>query len=122
MVTGGVGLAVPSNSVSRLIRRQRSPDPLGLVARPVQITLRGKIRPGLILLDVVRDSPAEKASLMLGDILIGAEGGGEETIDDLERALDGFGERIVRLQFLRSDRANVRTVAVCLGLPSMAAA
>jgi len=32
------------------------------------------------------------------------------------------GERVIRLQFLRGDRTNLRTVAVRLGRPRMAAA
>jgi hypothetical protein len=62
------------------------------------------------------------ASLMLGDILIGAEGKELETMEDFERVLDGDGDRVIRLQFLRGDRTTIRTVAVRLSLVSTAAA
>lgn len=122
MVAGGVGLAVPSNAVSRMLSGEASRAPLGLVVRPVEIGLNGKARLGLMVLEVVRDSAAETASLMLGDIVIGANGRPLDSMEDFERALDGTGERVLRLQFLRGDRANVRTVAVRLTSPRMAAA
>jgi serine protease Do len=133
MIAHGLGLAVPSNSVSRLLNRGHAQSPLGVVVRPVEITVRGEQRLGLVILEVVKNSAADAASLMLGDILIGTEGRGLDSMEDFERALDGApsasemvppdaGKRVVRLQFLRDDRTNIRTVAVCLGLPRMAAA
>ena len=122
MIAAGVGLAVPSNSVSRLLKARLAQAPLGVVVRPVQITVTGRARLGLGILEVCKNGAAEAASLMRGDILIGFEGRELETIEDFDRALDGEGVRVVRLQFLRGDPAHVRTVAVRLGLPSQAAA
>ncbi len=122
MIAGGVGLAIPSNTVSRLLRGRRSDAPLGMVTRPVQITVRGRARLGLLILEIVRSSAAEAASFMLGDIVIGANGRTLDSLEDFERVLEGTGERVVRLQFLRGDPSNVRTVAVRLGLKTMAAA
>jgi len=122
MIAGGVGLAIPSNSVSRLLNRRLSPAPLGVVVRPVQITVKGRARLGVAILEVRKDGVAASASLMPGDILIGVEGGNLETMEDFERALDGAGDRTVRLQFLRGDPRNFRTVTVRLGLPHTAAA
>ena len=59
---------------------------------------------------------------MAGDVLIGVEGSNLETMEDFERALEGGGERTVRLQFLRGDPRNIRTVTVRLGVPTTAAA
>jgi serine protease Do len=122
MVAGGVGLAIPSNSLARLLNRRLSPHPLGVVVRPVQITVRGRVRLGLAILEVCKNGAATRASLMPGDVLIGVEGSNVETMEDFERALDGAGERTIRLQFLRGNPRNIRTVAVRLGLPSTAAA
>lgn len=122
MIAGGVGLAVPSNTVSRLLRGERSRPLLGIVTRAVQLTLNGRMQLGLMILEIFKNSAAEAAFLMLGDIMVGANGQAFDSIDDLERVLEGSGERIVRLQFLRGDRANLRTVAVRLGEQSMAAA
>jgi serine protease Do len=122
MLARGVGLAVPSNSVSRLLKGERSKAPLGIVTRPVELTLGGRAQLGLMILEINENSAAQAASLMLGDILVGADGQALDSIEDLERVLEGFGERVVRLQFLRGDRAHVRTVAVRLGEHSLAAA
>lgn len=132
MIARGVGLAVPSNTVSRLLVGALSRSPLGVVVRPVEITVTGRQRLGLMILEVVKNSPAEMASLMLGDILVGVEGRALDSMEDFERALDGpltasgslrdVSERVIRLQFLRGDRTNIRTVAVRLAWPRMAAA
>lgn len=122
MIAGGVGLAVPSNTVSRLLKGEGSEAPLGIVTRPVQITVRGTARLGFMILEIVKGSAAEAASLMLGDIVIGVNGRTLDSLEDLEQILEGTGERLVRLQFVRGDRSNIRTVAVRLGLKDMAAA
>jgi serine protease Do len=122
MVARGVGLAVPSNTVSRLLRGKHSDAPLGIITRPVEISVSGRTRLCLMILETIKNSPAEAASLMLGDIVLGADDRAFDSIDDLERILEGSGERVVRLQFFRGNRTNLRTVAVRLGLRSMAAA
>lgn len=122
MIAGGVGLAVPSNSVSRLLKRSVTPAPLGVVVRGVRIAVNGIARLGLAILEVAKNSAAEQASLLAGDIVIGASDRQFESMEDFEQALDGAGERVVRLQFLRGDRTNVRTVAVRLGVPNLVAA
>jgi S1-C subfamily serine protease len=74
-----------------------------------------------MILDVEQGSPAETSSLMLGDILIGMDGQLADCLEDFE-SLEGGGERVVRLQYLRGGAGNVRTVAVALGSPHSAAA
>jgi len=59
---------------------------------------------------------------MLGEILIGVEGRALHSLEDFERVLEGVCERLIRLQFLRGDRINIRTVAVRFVLPRIAAA
>jgi serine protease Do len=71
MVAAGVGLAVPSNAVARALKGKVPRAPLGIVARPVEIALRGAARFGMLVLEIVKGSAAESASLMLGDILVG---------------------------------------------------
>jgi serine protease Do len=133
MIAGGVGLAVPSNTVSRMLNGGLSRGPLGVVVRPVQIAVSGRSRLGLMILEVLKGGAAETASLMLGDILIGVDGEALDSMEDFERALDGAPsasrmalrgarERVVGLEFLRGHRTNIRTVAVRLASPRMAAA
>jgi serine protease Do len=131
MIAGGIGLAVPSNTVSRMLNGGRGP--LGIVVRPLQIAVSGRSRLGLMILEVLKGGAAETVSLMLGDILIGVDGEAFDSMEEFARALDGSqsrsrmvlrdaGERVVRLEFLRGDRINIRTVAVRLASPRTAAA
>ncbi len=127
MIAGGIGMAVPSNSVARFLDRSienRSGIGLGVVMRRVSVMIDGKTARGMgfVIREIANGSPAESASLMPGDILVGADDVTFEWMDDLEQALQGHGERVVRLQFLRGDRLRVRTVAVRLCSPHVAAA
>lgn len=122
MVAGGTGLAIPSNTVSRLLRGRGSDAPLGIATRPVQITVRGRAHLGLMILEIAKNSTAETASLMLGDVIIGVNGRTIDSLEDVEGVLEGTGERVVRVQFLRGHRSNIRTVAIRLGLEVVAAA
>jgi len=54
---------------------------------------------------------------MAGDILLGTEEEAFRSIEDLTRAIDGAGFRLLRLQFLRGSYSNVRRVTVRLGIP-----
>src|SRR4029077_6393455 len=115
MVAGRLGLAVPSNEVSRLLSGKQA-YPLGVTLRPIPITAAGRERLGLMILDPARDGAPSRASLLPGDILVGAEGRFFSALEDLEDALQVGSERIVRLQFLRADPSKIRTVAVRLGI------
>ncbi|MGH9483067.1 MAG: S1C family serine protease [Terriglobales bacterium] len=119
---GALGLAIPSERVARLLQGHDQPAPLGVSLRAVEVFFGGGRRPGLLITAVAQDSAAEAASLILGDILVGAEGRAIGSVEDLERALTGGGERVVRLQFLRGDRTSLRTAAVKLAPPRARAA
>jgi serine protease Do len=122
MVASGLGLAVPSNTISRLLQRREARGMLGIVVRPMQMPLPSGMQPGMMVLDVIKNSAADLASLMRGDLLIGANGNALHSIEDFERILDGSGERVVHIQFLRGDRDNRRTAFVRLGLTHRTAA
>jgi serine protease Do len=122
MVAGRVGLAVPSNSVSRLLERGPARAPLGVTIRPVAIRVMGRDQTGLLVLEIARSSAAEMASLMSGDILIGVDGKYFGAIEDFEEALEATSQRVIRLHFVRGDRSHIRTVAVRLGVESTVAA
>ena len=122
MVAGRYGLAVPSNSVSHLLERGISRGMLGVTVRPASVRLMSKGHLGLLILEVEDSSPADRASLMIGDILIGVDGDYFRALEDFEQALESTGERLIRLNFLRGDRSHIRTVAVRLGMePTVAA-
>ncbi len=100
MVAGRLGLAVPSNEVSRLLSGMQ-PYPLGVTLRPIPVRAAGRERLGLMILELVPDGAASRSSLLPGDILVGAEGRFFSALEDLEDALQVNSERVVRLQFLR---------------------
>jgi serine protease Do len=116
MVTAGLGLAVPANAVTRLLAGDFNQAPLGVVLRPASVRILGADRLGLVVLELVPGSAAEYASLRAGDMLIGIEGQPLRSLDDLEQALEGRGERLLRLEFVRGDPIKIRKVAVRLGV------
>lgn len=109
MIAGGLALAVPSNAVVRFLKGEVGPQ-LGVTLQPVPLR-DGAV--GFLLLKVDPGSAAEAASLMIGDLLIGAAGRRFTTIDELHAAVESSGETL-DLQFLRGDRRNTRSTAVRL--------
>jgi len=122
MVAAGLGLAVPANAVARLLAGDLPQAPLGVVVRPASVRVSGAERLGLAILEVVNGGGAKYASLRPGDTLVGIEGQPLRSLDDLEQALDGDGERLLHLQFVRGDSDKIRNVAVRLGVPEAAMA
>jgi serine protease Do len=122
MVAGGLALAIPSNDVAGFLANGPSHSLLGVEVRPVRIVVRDENRIGLLIMGVTPGGPANMASLMIGDILVGVEGVLFRSLNDLEIALQGTAERILNLLFLRGDRRNIRRVAVRLGMARRVAA
>jgi serine protease Do len=120
MVAGRLALAIPSNVVQQFLTGHASGSWLGVTVRPVLVPRGSQRSFGLAILEVEPGSPAAHASLLTGDILLGAEGNEFQSLDDLARALQGNGPRVLRLDFLRGDYSRVRHVAVQLGQESHA--
>ena len=116
MVYRGAGLAIPVDAVARFLREGATGVRLGVTVRPVAYASGT----GLLVLEVERGSAADNASLLVGDVLIAADGKRFEAFDDLGEALDHTGGT-VRLDFARGGSANLRTVMVRLGRGAMAA-
>jgi serine protease Do len=75
MIAGGLGLAVPSNAVQRFLGAGGVRPRLGVIMQPVVIPAgRGATEDGLLVLEVAPDSPAERAGITVGDIVVGANG------------------------------------------------
>jgi serine protease Do len=119
MVAGQVALAIPSNAVMDFLSGRSSNDCwLGVTLYPVQVPKssgRGATSFGLVVLEVEPGSPAARASLLPGDILLGTEGKPFALLEDLSRALRGQGPRLLRLEFLRGDYARIRRVTIQVG-------
>jgi serine protease Do len=123
MVAGRLALAIPSNAVSDFVsgahpHGEGSDGWLGVTLYPVEVPRSGyraaKVF-GLVVLEVEPGSPAARASLLPGDILLGTEGKPFGLLEDLSRALRGEGPRLLRLEFLRGDYTRIRRVTIQLG-------
>ena len=119
MVAGGLALAIPSNTVREFLSSEPAGAWLGVTVHPTLVPRSagaGKIF-GAVILEVEPGSPADSASLLAGDILLGVEGKAFRAIEDLADALRGSGPRILRLEFLRGDYSKVRRVSARIGAP-----
>jgi serine protease Do len=115
MVAGRLALAIPSNAVRDFLAAGPRGAWLGVAVYPVRLPRANGRTFGLVLLEVEPGGPVAQASLMAGDILLGTEEKPFQSIDDLARAMDGQGLRLLRLEFLRGDYSRVRRVTVRLG-------
>jgi serine protease Do len=98
MIAGGLALAVPSNTIERFLRRRQERAYLGITFHPVQLPERI----GLLVLKVDANSPAATAGLMLGDVLLSANGRMLSDPQDLGDALDEVAsERQLRFALTR---------------------
>jgi len=116
MIASGLGLAVPSNAIARMLAGELAQAPLGVSLRAAPIRIAGVERLGLIILEVAKSGAAEYAPLKAGDVLIGINGQPLRSLDDLEQVLEGPGERLLRLEFVRGDPEKLRHVTVQLGV------
>jgi len=119
MVAGRLALAIPSNAVRDFLSAGPANAWLGVTVHPASVPRAGDAGKtfGLVILEVEPGSPADLASLLSGDILLGTEDKSFTAIEDLARALQGSGPRVLRLEFLRRDYSKIRRVAVQLETP-----
>jgi len=117
MVAGRLALAIPSNAVRDFLSAIPSDGRLGVTVHPALIPSPGSRAKtfGLVVLEVEPESPAGRASLLPGDILLGTEEKRFASLEDLAGVLQGSGPRLLRLAFLRGDYQRVRRVTVQLG-------
>lgn len=114
-----LALAIPSAAVLRFLRQ--SEVSLGATVRPVALPrTRGGV--GFLILETEPDRPAHTASLMIGDLLTGANGRVFETESGLEEALESALHGRLSLQFQRGGGPPERTAYVQLRREKAAAA
>jgi serine protease Do len=100
MVAGALAFAIPAHIVGRFLPRNLGlDDRLGVVTRATP--------QGSLILEVKPGSPAERASLLQGDLLL--------------KAVAPRDENLIELQFRRGGSANVRAVVVQLDARAKAA-
>ena len=115
MVAGRLSLAIPSNEVTQFLKGETPGSWLGVSLQPVRLPRPSLYRFGLVLVDIEPGSPAARASLLPGDILVGSETGAFVSVEDLAAILDGNEARVLRLEFLRGDYTRIRKVSVQVG-------
>jgi serine protease Do len=113
MIARGLALAVPAREVERfLVRRKDEPDhqTLGVMLRPVRVKLDEGPSLGLLVIEVQGGSLAERAGIMIGDVLVSALGQPFRAFDDLPRAL--FEAREIELGLVRGGKRLSITVVL----------
>jgi len=78
----------------------------------VALNRRGAL--GLLVLGVETGSPAERASLLIGDVLVGTVDGAFHSAADLSDAIVEAKAGSLKLRFLRGDRKREREVVLAL--------
>jgi serine protease Do len=125
MIFGRIALSVPSNAARAWLAGARERRPrLGVQILPVELPalLRranpGMPEAGLMIAAIEGESPAEKAGLLIGDVLLGVGG---DTLDDVESLLDAIAGAAgaVRLRVMRGGK--ISFVDVDLSAPGRAA-
>jgi serine protease Do len=121
----GFYLAIPADEALRdrieaLGRGEfATPPQLGIAIAPGHVARRMRRavglpdREGLLIRDVTEGSPAERAGLAKGDLIVAAGGQPARTLDDLFDALQAAGTGTIELGLVRG--ADERTVQVTLG-------
>jgi serine protease Do len=113
MIAGPVSLAIPVRAVQTFLSSSVTPRSLGVTVRPVWLrSTEARPRFGLIVLELEPGSPAQRASLLPGDVLVGAAGKTLASPDDLYEAMAA--SEILTLVFLRAASTRERQVAVQL--------
>jgi serine protease Do len=113
MMFGRLALSIPSNAASAwLAGAHRRRPRLGIRILPVEIpaSLRGAEpeipEAGLVVADVGAGGPAERAGLLVGDVLLGADGGVPGDAESLFDAIAQAGET-VRLRVMRGGKISL---------------
>ncbi len=116
MIAGKLALAIPSNEVAGFLRGESAADSqrLGVTVMPVRFPRGSGEKFGLVLAAVEPGTPAARASLLPGDILLGTEEKRFTSVHGLNEALQGNEVTLLRLELLRGDYERVRRVNVQL--------
>ena len=122
MIFGGLALAIPSNAAGAWAAGAGGRRPrLGVALVPAELPAslrRGDGEAGLVIAAVERGSPADRAGLLVGDVLLGVA---DEPLDGFESLLDALARAgdSVRLRVMRGGK--ISSVDVNLGASGRAA-
>ncbi|HZT96613.1 MAG TPA: trypsin-like peptidase domain-containing protein [Chloroflexota bacterium] len=111
MVAGGLGIAVAATEVNAFLQEAGRPK-LGVRLQQVTLEPGSNTSAGLLVLEVRGSSPASEAGLIVGDILLRANGRPLAQASNLQPLL---GDADVVLSILRGGRIIERTVRLASG-------
>lgn len=111
VLSTGIALAIPSRAVQAFLSRPATRRSLGVVVRAVQAPRDGV---GMMILELIAGGAAEMASLLPGDILVGARDSRFRYLDDLQAAIDEAPDGLLPLDFYRAGTKVVRHVTARL--------
>lgn len=120
--SNGIGFAVPTNMVTGLmdqliaygeVRRGRIGVSIQNITPELMAAMNLTTRDGALVADVVEDSPAEKAGLKTGDVIVGFNGKNILDSDDIRNAV-GYVERgrKATISYLRDGKKYTTKIAV----------
>ncbi len=115
MIFGRLALSIPSNAASAWVVEGagRSRPRLGVGVLPVELPAsmrrEGIEGSGLVIAAVEGDGPADKAGLLVGDVLVGAADGPLDDVESLLRAV-ARAEGAVLLRVMRGGKISVMNV------------
>ncbi|HSE94504.1 MAG TPA: trypsin-like peptidase domain-containing protein [Methylomirabilota bacterium] len=121
-LAGGIALAVPAGLAWRLgetlARQGHVPRGwLGIGSQPVQLPVSQRAgrghEVGLLIVDVARESPAERGGVLVGDILVTVDGQAIRDPEDLQARLSGdWIGRTVLIELLRGGTLVTLRIAI----------
>jgi serine protease Do len=124
MIFGNLALSIPSSAASAWVAGAGERRPrLGVALLPVDLpaSLRGGVgETGLIIAAVEGGSPADRAGLLVGDVLVGVA---DEPLDTFESLLDALARAgdSVRLRVMRGGKISFVDVSLGASGPGRAA-
>ena len=113
-IAGGLGLAIPSNTVERFLQRGTVKPYLGVTLQPIAIGQRyRRSRLGLLILEVQAGSLAQSAGLLTGDVLTGVAGRSFSDISDLAQALwQLYPGDLLQLNLIRAGKSAIAQIQI----------
>lgn len=118
---GNLALAIPIAAVEQFLNTSDNARvTLGVTVRPVSVPYERA--PGFLILETLPGQPADNASLLIGDLLIGVNGRRFQNFSDLEDAIEAAADGRLSVQFRRGAGLQERTVTIQLENNRQAAA
>ena len=116
MIVGGrpganLALAIPSARVVRFVSESGQGGEVGMTVRPVRIEKENAL--GFLILETQPGLPAQQASLLMGDLIVGVNERRFQTLSDLEEAI-AEAPNVLALQFRRGGGRQDRTATLVL--------